>query len=102
LLDTAADAPANMTFCKALQNKKVCCSKTGFENMFEKWKGRKAEMKAVRDERLEMYNNQKKWIVEHLNDLVGMAAYAGALAEDTMRLATKFFKNGRKNWGEDF
>ncbi len=31
-----------------------------------------------------------------------MAADAMSLAEETMRLATKFFKKGRVAWGEDF
>ena len=31
-----------------------------------------------------------------------MAADAASLAEDAMRLATKFFKKGRAAWGEDF
>jgi hypothetical protein len=62
----------------------------------------KAKLKTARDEKLALYNKQKKWLTDNLDNVVGMAADAMSLMEDTMREATRFFKNARENWGEDF
>jgi len=55
----------------------------------------------ARDQRLGLYVKQKKWVVEHLDDVVSTIADAMSIGNDTMRLAAKFFMKGRVAWGEN-
>lgn len=55
----------------------------------------------ARNQRLGLYVKQKKWVVEHLDDVVSTIADAMSIGNDTMRLAAKFFMKGRVAWGEN-